>query len=74
MPQQHNLRSANPQLDEAKITEYFTQKSEAENLASKLALVCYVLTHQEAIYAEQGIYKLQQLLCSMLWCVKHLTY
>lgn len=52
-PQQHNMRSANPQLDEQRIRDQF-EKSTDKHLASQLVFLYYILSHQEAVYTEPG--------------------
>lgn len=54
MPQQHNVRSANPQLDEQRIKEQFLMDSDT-NFASQLVFLYYVLCHQESVYSEPGL-------------------
>lgn len=54
MPQQHNVRSANDRLEEEKLQQVFRQPTTDANLASQLALLYYVLSHQEAVYTDNG--------------------
>lgn len=51
MPQQHNVRSANPQLAEQRIHKQFQLDIDA-HFASQLVFLYYVLCHQESVYAE----------------------
>ncbi|XP_067943730.1 integrator complex subunit 2-like [Watersipora subatra] len=51
IPQQHNVRSANPQLDEQTIREHF-QLSQDEHFISQLVFLYYVLCHQDAVHSE----------------------
>lgn len=54
MPQQHNVRSANPQLDEDRIAQHFRDKDTEDNFASQLVFLFYVLSHQEAVHSDPG--------------------
>lgn len=54
MPQQHNFRSANERLGEDKLAAFFRQQSTDDSLASQLALLYYVLCHQEAVCNDNG--------------------
>ena len=63
MPQQHNVRSANPQLEEQKIKQHFTpvmargdnSTVRGDNFAVQLLFLYYILSHQESVHSEPGM-------------------
>ena len=63
MPQQHNVRSANPQLEEQKIKQHFTpviaegdnSTVRGDNLTVQLVFLYYILSHQESVHSEPGM-------------------
>ena len=71
MPQQHNVRSANPQLEEQKIKQHFTpviaggdnstvrgdnSTVRGDNFAVQLVFLYYILSHQESVHSEPGMW------------------
>jgi len=53
MPQQHNIRSANPRLDEIQIKQHMALDLE-KHFSSQLVLLYYVLSHQDAAHSEHS--------------------
>ena len=85
MPQQHNVRSANPQLEEQKIKLHFTpviaerdnstvrgdnSTVRGDNFAVQLVFLYYILSHQESVHSEPGIFLLLQLFLNFIMCLK----